>query len=75
MTNAFHVAIVPLIVRWALMYVLTQNGQDVVRASCVGCGICVAVCPRGVLSLENASEDISQRGNIKRTIKLNLDDI
>lgn len=52
-----------------------QNGQDVVRASCVGCGICVAVCPRGVLSLENASEDISKRGNIKRTIKLNLDDI
>jgi ferredoxin len=27
-----------------------------VRSSCVGCGVCSAVCPRGVLKLENGSE-------------------
>ncbi|MBP9192271.1 MAG: 4Fe-4S binding protein, partial [Ignavibacteria bacterium] len=25
----------------------------VIRASCVGCGVCSEVCPRGVLKLEN----------------------
>ena len=30
-----------------------QKGQNIVRSSCVGCGICSAVCPRGVLKLEN----------------------
>ena len=30
-----------------------QRGANVVRASCVGCGVCAAVCPRGVLALEN----------------------
>ena len=30
-----------------------QKGENVVRSSCVGCGICSAVCPRGVLKLEN----------------------
>ena len=34
-----------------------QKGQNIVRASCVGCGICAAVCPRGVLKLENAPEE------------------
>ena len=32
-----------------------QKGQNIVRASCVGCGICAEVCPRGVLKLENGS--------------------
>jgi ferredoxin len=32
-----------------------QAGQNIVRASCVGCGICSEVCPRGVLKLENGS--------------------
>ena len=34
-----------------------QKGQNIVRSSCVGCGVCSAVCPRGVLKLENAPED------------------
>ena len=45
-----------------------QRGQDVVRASCVGCGICAAVCPRGVLRLENASADVAQRTEQLRVI-------
>ena len=27
--------------------------QSFTRASCVGCGMCAHVCPRGVLKLEN----------------------
>ncbi len=43
-------------VRW-----YAQRGQNIVRSSCVGCGICSAVCPRGVLKLEAGPE------NTKRT--------
>jgi len=32
-----------------------QRGQNIVRSSCVGCGICATVCPRGVLKLENGT--------------------
>jgi len=39
-------------VRW-----YAQRGQSIVRSSCVGCGICSAVCPRGVLRLENGPEE------------------
>ena len=38
-------------VRW-----YAQRGQNIVRSSCVGCGICSEVCPRGVLKLENTDE-------------------
>ena len=37
-------------VRW-----YAQRGQNIIRASCVGCGMCATVCPRGVLRLENSS--------------------
>jgi ferredoxin len=39
-------------VRW-----YAQRGQNIVRSSCVGCGVCSAVCPRGVLKLENGEEE------------------
>jgi ferredoxin len=39
-----------------------QRGQDIVRSSCVGCGVCSAVCPRGVLRLENANYGKDTRG-------------
>ncbi|MGB1033121.1 MAG: 4Fe-4S binding protein, partial [Flavobacteriales bacterium] len=33
-----------------------QQGKNIVRSSCVGCGVCSAVCPRGVLKLENGPD-------------------
>lgn len=32
-----------------------QKGENIIRASCVGCGVCSAVCPSGVLKLEGGS--------------------
>ena len=50
-----------------------QRGQDIVRASCVGCGICAAVCPRGVLKLENGPEDSRKVFDLKDGgIKVNV---
>jgi ferredoxin len=39
-------------VRW-----YAQRGQNIVRSSCVGCGVCSSVCPRGVLNLEVKEEE------------------
>ena len=38
-----------------------QKGENIVRSSCVGCGIWTAVYPRSVLKLENAQK----KGRIK----------
>jgi ferredoxin len=42
-----------------------QKGQNIVRASCVGCGVCSAVCPRGVLKLENGSDIYTKTEELK----------
>ncbi len=34
-----------------------QSNQSFKRAACVGCGICAHVCPRGVLKLENKTDE------------------
>jgi len=46
-----------------------------VRSSCVGCGVCSAVCPRGVLKLENGSDDVSTRAAAQRVIHISENDI
>jgi len=40
-----------------------QYGENIIRASYVGCGICSEVCPRGVLKLENDSPEIRNNFN------------
>ena len=56
--NAFLVVTAqPIANRGIDVRAYAQKGQNIVRASCVGCGICAAVCPRGVLKLENGSEE------------------
>jgi ferredoxin len=40
-----------------LMYVVMLKRRKHCRSSCVGCGIC-AVCPRGVLKLENDTPQV-----------------
>jgi ferredoxin len=52
-----------------------QKGQNVVRASCVGCGVCAAVCPRGVLRLENGSTDIDDRTTELKAIHISREEV
>ncbi len=52
-----------------------QRGQNIVRASCVGSGVCSAVCPRGVLRLENGSVDRSERTTALKAIHISEEDV
>ena len=59
-------------VRW-----YAQRGQNIIRASCVGCGVCAAVCPRGVLKLENGPQTARYNGPILThhdTVSIQLDE-
>jgi ferredoxin len=44
--NVFLVEIALPIAKWELTFSYAEN---IVRSSCVGCGICAAVCPRGLV--------------------------
>jgi ferredoxin-type protein NapH len=43
-----------------------QRNESFTRASCVGCGMCAHMCPRGVLKLENttAPRRVTKRGSL-----------
>jgi ferredoxin len=45
--NVFLVEIALPIAKWELTFVVMLKRRNIVRSSCVGCGICAAVCPRG----------------------------
>ena len=53
-------------VRW-----YAKRGQNIIRSACVGCGICSAVCPRGVLKLETGTE----KGRFGKPVLLGNDSI
>jgi formate hydrogenlyase subunit 6/NADH:ubiquinone oxidoreductase subunit I len=45
--------------------------ESFTRASCVGCGMCAHVCPRGVLKLENKSSARAKAGQPIRVYGVN----
>jgi ferredoxin len=52
MAAVYHRGTVLPTVKWELMSAVMHKRRNIVRSSCVGCGVCSAVCPRGVLKLE-----------------------
>ena len=54
--NVFLAETVLPIVKWELMYVpMLKKVKILYVLAVLGCGVCSAVCPRGVLKLENDS--------------------
>jgi ferredoxin len=47
--------------KWVLMYVAMLKGyENIVRSSCVGCGICAAVCPVVLKLLQQVVSDSNE---------------
>jgi ferredoxin-type protein NapH len=55
--NASHAVIARPITNKVDIRNYARKGQNIVRDSCVGCGICSAVYPRGVLKIKNGSQE------------------
>ena len=71
--NASVVAIVYVLWDGYWCQSLCSEGQDIVRSSCVGCGICAAVCPQGRIKTGKWIIDIENRALESITVHIKGD--